>query len=408
MKNIGLVITGLGVVSPVGIGRERFWQGLIKGEAPIRDITLFDTGRFQVKKACELVDFNPLDFIEKRHLRTLDRSTRLLIAATQIALDDAALEVDQNNTHYIGITTGSTFGSLHSIFQFDREGLTEGPRYVNPSLFPNTVINSPSSQAAIRFNIKGFNTTISNGFCASLDALVYASDFLRLGRARVSLVAGVEELCEELFMGFSQLGLLSGMDGGEPFLSPFDKNRNGTVLSEGAAVLVVETIEHARKRNAPVMAEILSYASTFDNHQWEGFSSSRGLEDAIQKAMSQAGVSPHDIDLVLSSANSTRELDELEARAIKRTLYRDVPVTAIKSVLGETYSASGAFLLVTAASLFINELIPPTSIASSFEPDCELNLVRERTSSAGINRVLVIGADPFGNSTAIILKRYEQ
>lgn len=200
--NKTVVITGLGILSPIGIGRVNYWDGLFHGKIGFRTISLFDTFPFNVHIAGEL-DFDPVLFLGKKGLRTLDRSTRLISSAAKLAIDDANLRITDENTYSMGVSIGTTFGSLHSISQFDREGLLEGPKYVNPSHFPNTVINSPASQVSIRFKIKGFNTTISTGFCASLDAVSYAADFIRLNRADVVLAGGVEELCEETFFWFS-------------------------------------------------------------------------------------------------------------------------------------------------------------------------------------------------------------
>src|SRR4030042_6950198 len=162
--NKAVAITGIGVISPVGIGRDNYWNGLFSGKTGFRKISLFDTIPFKVNIAGEITDFDPVSLLGKKGLRTLDRSTRLLSSAAKLALEDASLQITDENTHSIGVSIGTTFGSLHSISQFDRDSLIEGPKYVNPSHFPNTVINSPASQVSIRFKIKGFNTTISTGF----------------------------------------------------------------------------------------------------------------------------------------------------------------------------------------------------------------------------------------------------
>ena len=262
--NKKIVITGVGVLSPIAIGREAFWEGLFQGKTGFRPVTLFDTSPFRVNIAGEITDFDALSFLGKKGLRDLDRSTRLICSAAKLAIDDSRVEITEDTTHSMGVSIGTTFGSLHSISQFDRSGLIDGPRFVNPSHFPNTVINSPASQVSIKFKIKGFNTTISTGFCASLDAVSYAADFIRLSRADVVLAGGVEELCEETFMGFHNLECLSGTDGSEPICCPFDARRNGTILSEGAAVLVLEDEKHALNRDAVILARVLGYGNAFD------------------------------------------------------------------------------------------------------------------------------------------------
>lgn len=277
-----VVVTGIGVLSPIGTGKESFWEGLFQGKTGFKAISLFDTTGYHVRIAGEISDFDPVIFLGKKGLRTLDRSTRLINSAAKLAADDARLLITDENTGSTGVSIGTTFGSLHSISQFDRDGLIDGPKLVNPSLFPNTVINSPASQISIRFKIKGFNATISTGFCAGLDAVSYASDFIRLNRANVVLAGGVEELCEETFMGFYKLGFLSGMNSKEPLCCPFDARRDGIILSEGAAVLVLEDEEHAIRRNGSILARVSGSGNSFDPEARRDFShGGKGLKKPL-------------------------------------------------------------------------------------------------------------------------------
>ena len=347
--NKKVVITGLGVISPVGIGRDAYWNALISGKTGFREISLFDTSKLKVHIAGEITGFDPLEILGKKGLRDLDRSTRLISSAAKLAIDDSGLVIAEKNTDAIGVAIGTTFGSLHSISQFDRQGLIEGPKLVNPSHFPNTVINSPASQVSIRFRIKGFNTTISTGFCAGLDAVSYAADFIKLNRANAVLAGAVEELCEETFLGFHQLGYLSGLDGTKPICCPFDKRRNGLILSEGAAVLVLEDEEHAVKRGAHILAKVVGCGNSFDPSSDRDFRhEGKGLKNAITLALKDADISPEDVDYISSCANSTRGLDLMETNVIKEIFGShayNIPVNSIKSMVGETYSASGSLSL---------------------------------------------------------------
>jgi 3-oxoacyl-[acyl-carrier-protein] synthase II len=344
-----VVISGIGVLSPIGIGRDNYWEGLFQGKTGFRKISLFDTAPFQVRQAGEISDFDPLALLGKKGLRDLDRSTRLICSAAKLALDDAQLQITDENAHATGVSIGTTFGSLHSIFQFDRTGLIEGPRFVNPSQFPNTVINSPASHVSIRSKIKGFNTTISTGFCASLDAVAYAADFIRLNRADIVLAGGVEELCEETFLGFHKLGFLSGTDSSAPICCPFDARRNGIMLSEGAAILVLEDEKHALNRGAAILARILGYGNAFDPEADNSFNhAGMGLKNAINLALMDASLNPEDIEYISACSNSTRGLDRMETRVIKDVFGSHaytIPLSAIKSMVGESFSASGALSL---------------------------------------------------------------
>lgn len=408
--NKTVVITGIGILSPIGIGRVNYWDGLFHGKTGFRTISLFDTFPFNVHIAGE-INFDPVLFLGKKGLRTLDRSTRLISSAAKLALDDANLQITDENTHSTGVSIGTTFGSLHSISQFDREGLIEGPKYVNPSHFPNTVINSPASQVSIRFKIKGFNTTISTGFCASLDAVSYAADFITLNRADVVLAGGVEELCEETFLGFHNLKCLSGTDGSEPICCPFDVRRNGIVLSEGAAVLVLEDLEHALKRGMEILAVVKGYGNAFDPLADRDFKhAGTGLKNAISLALKDASLNPWDIDYISSCANSTKGLDRMETKVIKDIFGEhvlNITVSSIKSMVGESFSASGALSLAAAVGALKKGIIPPTLNYKEKDPECDLDYVPNIPRQKNINTVLVTSADPYGQNTAVVIGRHD-
>lgn len=404
-----IAITGIGVLSPIGIGKEAYWEGLFQGKTGFRPVTLFDTSPFRVNIAGEITDFDALSFLGKKGLRDLDRSTRLICSAAKLAIDDSRIEITDNTTHSMGVSIGTTFGSLHSISQFDRSGLIDGPRLVNPSHFPNTVINSPASQVSIKFKIKGFNTTISTGFCASLDAVSYAADFIRLNRADVVFAGGVEELCEETFMGFHNLGCLSGTDGSEPICCPFDARRNGTILSEGAAVLVLEDEEHALNRNAVILARVLGYGNAFDPMAESNFHhTGRGLKNAVMLALQEAALNPEDIDYVCACANSSKGLDRMETNVLKEVFGNNayiIPVSSIKSMVGESFSASGALSLTAAVGALRSGFIPATVNYHVKDPVCDLDYVPNIVRQKQIQNVLVTSADPYGQNSAIVLGR---
>lgn len=404
------VITGIGIVSPVGIGKDEYWNNLVQGKTGFRQVSLFDTSALNVHRAGEISDFDPVALLGKKGLRTLDRSTRLINAAAKLALDDSGMEITEERSSATGVSIGATFGSLHSIAEFDRQGLVEGPRYVNPSYFPNTVLNSPASQVSIRFKIRGFNTTISTGFCAGLDAVSYAADFIRLGRADIVLAGGVEELCEETFLGFHNLGCLSGIDGSEPVCCPFDARRNGIILSEGAAVLVLEEEARALERGAEIYATVLGYSNSFDYESAMDFShGGKGLENAIRNALKDASLTREEIGYIASCANATKGLDRMETSAIKEVFGKyayDIPVSSIKSMMGESFSASGALSLAASTGCLYRGIIPPTVNYEEKDPECDLDYVPNTARHKMIENALVLAADPYGNNAAMIVKRY--
>lgn len=409
--NKRVVVTGVGVISPNShMGKDAFGKAIFNGDCGIKPISLFDTSGFCVHTAGEISDFRPEKVLGEQGLRVLDRSTKLLCSAALFSLQDAHIEVTEDNSRKIGIVAGNTLGSLKSICDFDNVAIKEGPQYVNPSLFPNTIINAQVSQTCIRLNIKGFNATISTGFSAGLDAISYAANFIRLGRGKIILAGGVEELSWQIFLGFYKAGCLAGLKKDAVELScPFDRRRNGVILGEGSCVLVLEELESALERNAHIYAEIKGYGTSFEvcrmdknNHN------DYGLMEAMQSALNKAGIGPEEVDYICAGANSTQKADALEASCIKEVFscYRDkLPVGSIKSMTGECFSASGAFQAAAGICAIEKQMIPPMVNYEEKDQSCGLSYVNKEAVPAEINHVLVNAFSPGGCNSSLIISK---
>ena len=406
-----IVITGLGVISPIGIGKEQYWQGLLEGRSGFRPVTLFDTSDVKVKIAGEVSDFNPKEMLGEKGLMDLDRATLLLLSAARLAINDTNLKITNDNTYRMGVAIGTTFGSLHSISRFDCESLREGPQYVNPSIFPSTVANSPASRLNIRYGIKGFSSTISTGMCASLDALDYARDLIDLNRASIVFTGAVEDLSIQAFLGFYKLGYLSGIADGKSLSCPFDKRRNGIILSEGAMVIILEELTSALSRKAVIYAEILGLGSCFDTSRFHRYSpQGEGLVRAMRLAMEDAKIDYKDISCIFANANSTKDADLIESRAIKEAfgdIAYDIPVTAIKSSLGESYSVSGGFATVAACFSLTENLIPPIANYEERDDACDLDYVINRPRKKELANAMINTFGPNGASTVLIVGKFK-
>jgi 3-oxoacyl-[acyl-carrier-protein] synthase II len=405
-----IVVTGIGVVSSIGIGKEAFWSGLVSGRSGIRPVTLFDTSMTRSKLAGEISDFKPEDILGPKGLRNMDRTTLLTLSAAKLCLDDANFNISEENTDETGVVLGSTMGSLWSISEFDKEVVRNGPRSVNPALFPNTVINSPASQISIRFNIKGFNSTISSGFTSSLDALEYGRNAILTNRASAVLVGGVEELCEHTFKGFYKLGFLSGArPRSREVSSPFDAERNGAVLGEGAAIFLLEKWENAKKRGARIYGAIKGAASTFDRNSCNRYDlKAAGAKRAIDTALKNAGVSREEIDYVSFSANSTMDGDVSESRALRQALSvsgKPIVGSACKSMLGETFSAGGAFQVASSFLIFQNDHLPPTTNIQSVDKRCDVDCIPNVARRQRVDHILISNVSPTGQNSAAVIGR---
>jgi len=407
-----IVITGIGVLAPNGIGKDAFWKALKFGTSGIKPVTLFDTSMLRSKLAGEISDFDPKAILGPKGLRNLDRPTLLVMCASKLALEDAGLPcpVSEEDTDIYGVSLGSTLGSVRSISEFDKESLRSGPRSVNPAHFANTVINSPASHISIRFNIQGFNSTIATGFCSSLDAIYYAMNMISLYEYKVVLTGGVEELCEQTYKGFHKIGHLAGSrPGKEEINCPFDKRRNGIVMGEGACIVVLEELEHARERNAKIYAEVLGYGTAFDPKSRNIFSPrAEGAERAIRRCLEAGGLAESDIDYISATADSTLDCDVMETRAVKGVFakrVKETPISAVKSMIGDSFSASGAMNLGTSIGVLEEDFIPPTINYEMPDKRCDLDYVPNKARETKVNKILINTFSPTGSNSSLAIGR---
>ena len=401
------------MVAPNGIGRQSYWDNCLRGQAGIGPVTAFDCHRYRCRFAAQITDWQPQHVLGSTGLRTLDRTTLLALVAAKLALDDAGLDHTLAGPE-IGVVLGSTMGSLRSISDFDLAGLRDGPRYVNPAHFPNAVINSPASQVSIRFRLQALNATIASGFTASLDAIGYALDMLGLDRARSVLAGGAEELCWQTFAGFYHLGALStSQDDSPPRFAPMHHDRTGTLLGEGAAVLMLESTDQAVRRRASVWAEILGYGTAFSpTGPFRQDQRAQAAVEAMRAALTAADIEPEAVDLISTSANSTWGGDAMEATAIQTVFGSNVskiPIMAVKSLVGESFSAAGALQVAATIGAMRAGHVPPT-VPFGYRGSPPAPLLPGITHAprlATIRTSLVLGVSLTGVSSALVIRNAE-
>ncbi|GAX60797.1 3-oxoacyl-(acyl-carrier-protein) synthase [Candidatus Scalindua japonica] len=409
--NNRLVITGISILSPIGVNKEEFWDNLTNGVSGIKDITLFDVSKYKSKKAGEISDFDAKAILGKKGIRHIDRTSLLVSSAAKLAMDDAKITTEIYSEDELGIAIGSTYGSIDSISSFDLEGLQEGPTFVNPMDFPNTVLNAPASRASIFCNATGLNSTISTGTASGLDAIIYASDFLKLGRGKAVLAGGVHGLTADMFWGAYRSGILSGSSNSDIELSaPFDKRRNGFIIGEAAALIVIERLEDALERNAKIYAEIKGYGCTFnpDKASQNEIDTTQGVR-CISLAMEDAGIKTDEVSYISACANSSVTGDKMEARIIKDYFGDNtgkVPVSAIKSMTGECLDASGSLQCVAGVLAINNGVIPPTINYQEIDEECSLDCVPDKSREAEVKNVLINSFSDTGNISSIIISKY--
>jgi len=398
--NDRICITGVGVVSSIGIGKEEFLSSLKNGKSGIEEIKEFDTHFSHSRRGGLVRDFQAKDFIPASKIRRLDRASQFAIAASRLALADAAFSVTQENSSRVGVVLGSGFCGLSSSEEFHRGQVLKGFLDLNPMLFPNTVPNAASSHVSIELGIQGVNCTLVQSFCTAEAAILFACDQLKKGKADLILTGGVDELSEFLFRGFSEHRLLATDQGNGEKSSPYDQMRNGVVLGEGAGILTVETEEHARSRGARIYSYILGYSLLGRSSKGDG---AEDIKRSVSRALRENENTP--IDYISGAGNSSKTLDALEAKGTKKALpdqSRKIPVSSIKSMVGEAIAFGGIRMVASVLSMEYG-FIPPTINYLIADPACDLRYVTHQRLDQEIRTVLHLGISPEDCFSSILL-----
>ncbi|MCA1593867.1 MAG: beta-ketoacyl-[acyl-carrier-protein] synthase family protein [Acidobacteria bacterium] len=408
-----VVITGAGVVSSLGDSPAALHAALCEGRSGLRPVELFETGMLGCPLGGEIKSFDARNYLGKRNLRPLDRTSRLVASAAQLALDASEWTAELRADREVGLVLGTMFCSVHTISEFDRRALEAGPGYASPMDFSNTVINAAAGQTAIMHNLRGTNTTVSTGTTSGLNAIAYATDLIRGGRARALLAGGADELCFESFYGFDRAGLLCHTTGAAgDFPIPFDARRNGAALGEGAALLMLEDAESARERGARVLAEVRGHGGGFDcSRGKKDLKAVEAISRAVRLALSDAGVSTREVDCLSASANGSPARDWHEAHGVACVFddsSRSLPVTAIKSMLGETLGASGAMQAVAMLETMRDGVLPGIPSLQELETDFPLAMLSPESREVEVHCGLVNSVGLDGNSCSLVLARGEE
>ncbi|MEM8930400.1 MAG: beta-ketoacyl synthase N-terminal-like domain-containing protein [Acidobacteriota bacterium] len=400
-------ITGVGTICPLADRAESLHRALCAGLSGLTE-TRFDELPELGAQLAGTIDFAPRDYLPDGKLRPLDRVARLAISAAGLALADAGLSGEECDDREIGLVLGTMYCSLRTIVAFDRRGLEAGPKYVRPFDFANTVINAAAGQTAIWHHLRGVNSTIAGGTAAGLEALAYAADLIRTGRSEVVLAGGCDELSFESFFSFHRAGLLCGPGERPARPVPFDARRNGFALAEGATLLVLESAPSARRRGARVLGEILGHASGFDPSRGQESDASRQhIARTVSLALADAALDIDEVDAVAASANGGR-VDTHEALGLAdafRSRDEALPVSAVKSMLGESLGGSGALqTLSMLESLRAGELpgIPGLETASHDRPEVLSFADHSRRFDMRRGLVSAVGLD--GNLCALVVE----
>ena len=397
-----VVITGIGVVSSIGIGKDDFWKSLIAGKSGISEVESFDTSKYENHKGGEVKDFNPSDFIDKNKIKNLGRGSQFAIAASKLALNDSKINFRKIPKNRIGTAIGTTMADAQRIEEMDKTWIETSEKDVDAKLIPQYPGSVLASNVGFEFKTEGPNVSIPTACSAGNYCIGYSYDLIREDKVDYMLAGGSDPFSRIAFTGFNRLFAVAPEK-----CQPFDKNRKGMMVGEGAGVLLLELLESALKRNANIYAEVLGYALSCDAHHMTA-PSVEGISRVMKKAIKHAGINASDIDYVSAHGTGTPSNDKAECSALKEVFkdkYKDIPMSSIKSMLGHTMGAASAIEAIACCLAIKEGAVPPTINYETPDPECDIDCVpneaRRKEIKIALNNSLAFG----GNNACLVLGR---
>ena len=408
-----VVITGIGLVSALGIGTRETWAGLLAGQSGVGRVTRFDVTAYAAQIAAEVKGFEPLTWIEKKDVKKMDLFIQYAIAASQFAVDDAGLEITAGNADDIGVFIGSGIGGFITIEREHEALLNGGPRKVSPFFIPSAIINLASGQVSIRFGAKGPNLATCTACSASAHAIGESFEIIRRGDAVAMIAGGSEAAITPMSVGgFGQLRALSTRNDDPARASrPFDSERDGFIIGEGAGVVILEELEFAKARGARIYAEVVGYGSTADAyHMTAPSEDGDGARRAMAMAVRKAGIRPDEVDYVNAHGTSTPYNDKLETLAIKNCFgehARKLAISSTKSMTGHLLGGAGGLEAGITALAVQQGVVPPTINLDNPDPECDLDYVPHTKREMSIRYALSNSFGFGGTNATLLFKKYD-
>jgi len=400
--NRRVVITGLGVITSIGIGWQELWDGLLKGKSGISPVTAFDTSNQFTHMGGEVKSFKPKEFIPKNKLNSLSRASQLAFAAAKLAVNDSQLNNMDFSGVNIGTCIGTTMGSVQTVEIIDEIIVKQGNTKFNNDLTCQVPTHSTPSAVAKALGFHGPNMMFSTACAAGNYAIGHGFDLISSGRADIILSGGTEPLSKVAFTGFNQFSAVAPEK-----CQPFDKNRKGMIVAEGAGILILESLENALRRHAPIYAEILGYGLSCDaQHMTQP--SVEGISKCMIKAMREVGIEKEDVDYISAHGTGTPANDRAECAAIKEVFghrYKKIPISSIKSMLGHTMGAASALEAITCALVVKYDVIPPTINYETPDPECDIDCVPNQARRQEVNIALNNSYAFGGNNASVVFKK---
>lgn len=411
MKRV--VITGMGAISPIGNNLEQFWEGIRQGRCGIDTITGFDCSNRKVTLAAEVKNYKPEDFLDKREARRMDRFTQFALIAAREAFQDSGLKMEEEDANEMGVIISSGIGGLKTIEEEDKKGAEKGYDRVSPYFIPMAISNMAAGSVAIDLGLKGMCTSVVTACASGTNAIGDGFRYIKHGYAKVMLCGGSEASITPLGMGgFTSLQALNTTTDKKRASIPFDKERSGFVMGEGAGVLVLEEYEHAKNRGAKIYAEVVGYGANCDAHHMTApLEDGSGAAFCMEMALKEAQVCPQQITYINAHGTSTPLNDKGETKAIKKVFKESayqLAVSSTKSMTGHLLGASGAVEGIVAALSIYHDFIPATINYQVPDEECDLDIVPNQGREQKVNYAMSNSLGFGGHNASILLKKYQE
>ncbi len=415
MKKRKVVITGLGIVSPIGSTKEEFWNSILAGKSGVARVTCFDPSYFSSHIAAEVKNFDPTPYISPKELKRMDRFVQFAVCASKMAVSDAMLDLEKEDRNRVGVDIGSGIGGLHTIEEqviaYLQRGPEKGPSKITPFLIPMLTVNMPSAMVSIALGAKGPNSAVATACASGNHAIGDAFRIIQRGEADVMVTGGAEGAITHMgFGGFCALRALSTRnDDPEHASRPFDKERDGFVMAEGAGTIILEEMERAISRKASIYAEIIGYGMSGDAyHMTAPDPEGDGAARCMKAAIDDAGVMPEEVDYINAHGTSTQLNDKVETAAIKKVFGKHaykLAVSSTKSMTGHMLGAAGGAEMIATVLGIKEGIIPPTTNYEVPDPECDLDYVPNKYRTKQINIAISNSLGFGGHNATLVVKK---
>lgn len=407
-----VVITGLGAITPIGKDTKETWDGIKEKKCGIDTITLFDPTDYKTSLDAEVKDFNPLDYLEPKQAKRLDRSSQFALIAAREAFQDSGITQENTDFERVGVFVSSGIGGLNTLQEQCEVNYAKGNKRVSPMFIPMAIANMPAGNVAIDLGLKGESISIVTACASSTHAIGEAYKTIQYGSEDVIVTGGTEaSICRAGIAGFENMKALSYATDKNRASIPFDKERSGFVMGEGAGILVLEELEHAKQRGAKIYAEVIGYGATSDAyHITSPAPQGEGGARAMKRAIENANIKPEQIDYINAHGTSTHLNDSCETMAIKTALgeaSKKVMVSSTKGNMGHLLGAAGAVEAIICAKAIQDQMVPPTIHYQEKDEECDLDIVPNEVREVPVNVVMSNSLGFGGHNASIILKKYE-